>query len=408
MKQGMTLGGLEVFPSDLLCLLTAALWAAALMFGQTRLRLHPLFLLLALYFAAMAVSAWWSADRQVSAFKLLTQVYLLTLPVLAFNLVQTEADLRRAFTWWIIPAAAVGAYGVATLLLFPFLGWHSFLREPLHHFGTLPPGPYPRIELTFEYPAMLANYLGVSLMLVLLAYRLERIGRRASLASGGVLLISALFALTPGFGGVMVMLGLWVWYYERDRRPRLARAAFAATPVIVALEILVAAVTPVVGPTAPFVMHVPGLVHPLAPAVRLLAWIAAARSFFGSPLVGHGIGVNPVRVLYQAPEWSEPGYVTDAHNFLLSIAAQTGVLGVAAVAAIVWFVVGQARRGALQGNSNALLFGLSVAWLSAFGIEGLVGSFEDARHLWILLGLIAAVGRLEVPSTLKTDSARLG
>lgn len=396
MKHGLTIHSLEAFPADLLFLVTFALWAAALAGGRTRLRLHPSFVLLALYFAAMAVSAIVSVDRQASAFKLLTQVYLLLLPVLAFNLIRTEADLKRAFTWWLVPAVAVAAYGAATLLLFPFFGWHSFLSEPLHHFGTLPPGPYPRIELTFEFPAMLANYLGVSLMFLLIARALVWVGRSATIACAAALLLSALFGLTPGFGGVLAMLALWAWYRFREQRPRAGAIALATAAAVIFLEILVAAVTPVLHPAPPFLIHVPGVAVPLAPAVRLLAWIAAAHNFLASPLFGHGIGVDAVRVLYQAPEDTGPSYVTDAHNFILSIAAQCGVLGLAPLAAIVWFVIRQARAGAR--DRNALLFGLSAAWLCGFVVEGLVGSFEDARHLWILFGFVASASRFEKPS----------
>ena len=31
-----------------------------------------------------------------------------------------------------------------------------------------------------------------------------------------------------------------------------------------------------------------------------------------------------------------------------------------------------------------------IAFFAAFVFDGLTGSFEDARHLWLLLGLIAA------------------
>jgi O-antigen ligase len=393
MKHGIPIEGLEAFPVDLLFLVTTALWAAALVARQARLRLHPAFLLLALYFAALALSAVFSVDRQTSAFKLLTQIYLLTLPVLAFNLVTTIDDLKRAFAWWLAAAVAVGAYGVATVLLFPFFGYHSFLSGPLHHFGTLPPGFYPRIELTFEYPAMLASYLGVSLMFVLVAERLGWLARTRAIACAAVILVSALFALTPGFGGVIAMLGLWIWYCQRETSPKRAVLALAGVCGVTVLEILVAAVTPVLHPTAPFLIHVPGLAKPIAPAVRLMVWMAAAKTFLASPIVGHGIGVDPVSVPFQSPEETMAYPVTDAHNLILSIAAQCGIVGVAALVAIVWFVIRQARAAATPRTTEPLLFALSIAWLSGFVIEGLVGSFEDARHLWILLGFILAASR---------------
>jgi O-antigen ligase len=397
MKRGITINGLTAYPIDLLFLITMAFWLAALATGQARLRLDRFVLPLAAYFAAMAVSTVMSVDRPTSAFKLLTQVYLLLLPVLAFNLVRTQADLRRAFAWWLIPAIMVSAYGVVTLLLFPFFGWHSFLREPLHHFGTLPPGPYPRIELTFAFPSMLANYLGVSLMFLLLAGTLRWIRPQTMIAAAAAILLSAFFALTPGFAGILAMLAAWTWYRERYQRPRLARLAVLAGIGVTILEVLVAAIAPAIYPTVPFVVHVRALDLSIAPAIRLLVWISAAKTFLASPLFGHGIGIDPASVLYQSPEFAARGYVTDAHSFILSIAGQCGILGIAGLAAVVGYVIYHARTAARDGLEKPLLFGLCIAWLGGFVVEGLVGSFEDARHLWIVFGLVASVSRFKIP-----------
>ncbi|MEO7750995.1 MAG: O-antigen ligase family protein [Sphingomicrobium sp.] len=394
MKHGFTLGGLEVVPSDLIFLVVMALWLAALAAGEMRLRFHPAFVLLALYFAAMAASLIVSADPRASAFKLLTQLYLLALPVMAFNFVETRAQAKKLILCWIAAATLVGAYGAATVLLFPLFGYDSFLREPLHNFGTLPPGFYPRIELTFEYPAMLANYLGVSLMLLLVAGAQGWVRRTTGAAAAGLMLLSAFFALTPGFGGILAMLFIWVWYRQRARHPRLAGFALLAAIGSIASEVLVAAVTPFLHPSAPFLIHVPGIATPLAPAVRLMVWTAAVHNFLASPLIGHGIGIDPVNVLFQPREGSKAFYVTDAHNLALGLAVQCGLLGLAALGAIVAVGIRQARAAAAQCQKNLLLFGLSIAWLSGLAIEGLVGSFEDARHLWVLFGLMLAAARL--------------
>lgn len=394
MKHGLTILNLDVYPMDFMFVVTFALWVAALATRQTTFRFDRSFWLLAVYFAAMAASALVSVNRPASAFKLLTQLYLLLLPVLAYNLVRTEADFRRTMAWWLVPALAVAGYGVATLLLFPFFGWNSFLEEPLHHFGTLPPGPYPRIELTFTYPSILANYLGVSVMLLLLARHFGWVGRRATMIGSAALLASGLFALTPGFGGALAAILLWTWCSSRAERPLVARAAFVLALGLSILEVLVAAIAPVVHPTAPFLIHVPGLAHPLAPSVRLMAWIDAAHEFLRFPIFGHGIGVDAVHVAYLAPQDTEVEYVTDAHNFLLNIAAQCGLVGLGALLLIVWSVLRRAVASAAPTEANPLLFGLAIAWIGGFLIEGMVGSFEDTRHLWILLGLIASARSL--------------
>ena len=386
MREPLTVGGLPVLPADLVFLFAALLWAAALLAGGARVRWSAGFWPLATYWVALAISALFSSDPRTSALKLATEVYLMALPVLTYNLVETPADLRRLFSYSLCGAAIVAVMGTGTLLLFPFFGGHSFLAWPLHHFGTLPPGPYPRLQLTFDYPAMMANYLALALMMVILAQRLGWIGTRLALLLGGGILVSALFALTPGFGGLLVMLGVWIW--NRNRRTALGGAALTLAVAAGVLEVAVASVTPILHRTAPFVIHVPGLALPLAPSVRLLAWIDAARNFIAHPLVGRGIGVDAVHVPYASPEGGF-GIVTDAHDMFLSLAAQAGIVGVVGIAALVIYAFRRMARG------NDVVFGLALAFLSGLVVQGLVGSFEDARHLWLAYGLLLVAARLE-------------
>ena len=42
------------------------------------------------------------------------------------------------------------------------------------------------------------------------------------------------------------------------------------------------------------------------------------------------------------------------------------------------------------GRANRIALALSLTFLNAFLYQGLTGSFEDTRHLWVLLGLLIA------------------
>ncbi len=95
MKTPVTISGLKAYAANFLLVVTALVWIVALLRKETQLRWHRAYWLLGLYFAAMALSVPQSGDPRHSAFKLLTQVYLLGLPVLAFNLFRTMEDLRR-------------------------------------------------------------------------------------------------------------------------------------------------------------------------------------------------------------------------------------------------------------------------------------------------------------------------
>ena len=136
------------------------------------------------------------------------------------------------------------------------------------------------------------------------------------------------------------------------------------------------------------------LTRDLAPAVRLMTWLDAWHRFLDNPLIGTGIGSDAVAVRYVDPS-GFPHVLTDAHNVFLNFAVQCGLIG---VAAMILLIVRVSRiTGPLGlGGGNAVRLGLGLAWLSAFAYEGLTGSYEDARHLWLLLGLLLASARLEV------------
>src|SRR5206468_13074350 len=97
-----------------------------------------------------------------------------------------------------------------------------------------------------------------------------------------------------GLGGVALLVGLWPWITGQRsvlvRRIALAAGIGAAAAFVVAL-----AVTPILHPTAPFLIHLPGGLV-LAPSGRLLCWSGAVGEFASHPWIGHGIGVSAVYV----------------------------------------------------------------------------------------------------------------
>jgi O-antigen ligase len=85
--------------------------------------------------------------------------------------------------------------------------------------------------------------------------------------------------------------------------------------------------------------------------------------------------------------------LTDAHNTFLNVAAQAGILGLIGIIAIVAVVL---RKGfaKTEGSDFYILRGLAIAFVAALVYDGLTGSFEDARHLWVLMGLILATNKI--------------
>lgn len=392
MQPAVRVFGLEAVAADAAYLMLAGLWAVALAAGGARLRWHPAFGLLALYLAAMAISAVASDQPRQSAVKLATQLYLLSLPPIALSLIRTERDLRAVLAAWLAASAVVAAVAIASVAAFFLDPGNPLLAATANDYGTLPPGPYPRLRLTFLYAAMLCNYLTVSLVILLIARRLGWIGRTPFLLLLAGILFAAAFSLTPGLGGIFLALGLWAWLVL-ERGP-LARTALLGGVAAAVLFVGAMAVTPFLHPTAPFLIQVPGTDITLAPAVRLMAWIEAARNFAADPWLGRGLGLEAVDVKILIPSGQLAG-VTDAHNSFLNVAVQCGLAGLAALLALLWWVAGRLRPLRLAGgSSNVLGVGLAFAFLNAFAYQGLGGSFEDARHLWLLFGLILAADRL--------------
>lgn len=205
--------------------------------------------------------------------------------------------------------------------------------------------------------------------------------------------LTVTFTLTPGLGGIFLLLGVWFFLRFRDRSRLGAVASLGIGGSLALAAVLAAAVTPIIHPTAPFLIEVPGFGIILAPSVRMMTWMAAASSFSQHPLVGAGLGSQVIAVKYIAP--SGIGHVlTDAHNVFLNVAMHCGLVGLIPMALLmtgVWRLTLPLR---LAGN-DILRVGLGLAWLNAFAYQGLTGSYEDARHLWVLLGLLLAGSRLK-------------
>jgi O-antigen ligase len=391
MQPSWRLLGFAATPTDLLFVPLALAWAAAVATGAAPFRWNRAYWLLAAYFASMLLSG--LGDLQAALPKLASQAYLLSLPVLVDQLISREPKLRRAVLAWLAGTVVVAMVAMLSLGLFAIDPTHPLLNYVLFHFGTLPPGDYPRLRLTFLNANMLCNYLTMALCLALAARYLRWLSSVASGLLVAGILIAATFTISPGLAGIMLAIGLWLWLLWRERRRGLARLTLLAGIGAALLSVPAMALTPILHPTAPFLIPVPGSDLILAPAGRLMIWIDAVRNFLTDPILGRGIGEDAVLVRYQDPE-GDLQRLTDAHNSFLSIAVQCGLVGVAALVAIVAYAARAARPLRLD-RSNALRLALALAFLNGFAVQALGGSFEDARHLWVLFGLLLAAERIE-------------
>ncbi|MGF1549998.1 MAG: O-antigen ligase family protein [Sphingomonadaceae bacterium] len=388
MQPGFRLSGFLLVPSDLIYVPLALLALAAATSGRLRPFWMPGFILLIFYLAALALAAIAADDWARAAAKLLGQLYLVSLPVLAVWLIDDEAMLRAALIAWLAGAAIAVSAGVAALLLFAFAPDVPLLAPLLSGYGSLPPGDYPRLTATFRNANMLCNYLTASLLILFAARHEGWISRAAFILFCAAALAVASFTISPGLAGLSAGAGIWFHRMLKSRAPRIAGLLLAGSLVFASCFLLAAAVTFFPHGGAEPLFLIPHAEMRVFPSIRVLIWSEALAGFREAPLLGRGLGTAPVDVDYLAPSGQAQSH-RDAHNSFLSIASQAGLIGLAAFLAL----LGWAFRQAICSRPTALALGVGFA--AGMGIHGLTGSFEDARHLWLLLGLFLAALRLQ-------------
>jgi putative inorganic carbon (hco3(-)) transporter len=401
MQPYVYVAGFRATPTDIIFLFTFALWILSLITKQTRFRWHQFYWLLIFYFAAMLVSAVFSVNPRTSLIKLLGEIYLLSLPVLTYNLIENERDLKRSLQIWLAATGFLIFIGLLTVFLFYFQRENWLLNYTLFSFGSLPPGNYPRVHLTFLNANMLCNYLSVSLMFVLIFQKLEWINKKLFYSALAGILFCAAFTISPGLGGIALIPGVWCWICFRKSKPFFAGTSLIAGIFFAVAFLFAVMIAPGLHQTAPFTIDVPLIEKTVAPSARIMTWTASWQTFIEHPIVGRGVGQDACDVRYF--DLSEKMQtLTDAHNVFLNVAAQMGIFGLLAIISIIFYLTRKTFPMIFDGtNRSVFRIGFGLAFISAFFYQGIAGSYEDARHLWVLIGFFL------VSEALRDDSRPL-
>ncbi len=423
MKPSLRIAGNYVQFSELIFLAFAAVAAAYIIYMRLLPRLGGLWLPLVVYLGASAISASFSPRASTSLVKLAGVAYLAAIAAAAVAVIRDVKILKSTVIAFIAGSTFAALAASAGALLFYIAPDLAAASGLLHHYGSLPPGNYPRVEGTFIYPAMLCNYLTVGMMLTLAAGKIGWIGKRIAAAIVAVHVIAAIFTVTPGLGVFVLAGAAWIAYLLWEKRPWTARLTAFGGILIAAASVLVSALSLRQIPTSPYRFELWGTT--IDPTQRLLTWQGSFATFAAHPLVGKGLGLPATAVEFLAPSGGRQ-MLTDAHNTFLNIAATTGVLGLAAVLLLCVITIAAARRALASNYPPAdsagpetvvhmsqdtetaggadyptsdppatkpvslapLPAALLIAFISGFIVQGLTGSFEDARHLWLTIGLI--------------------
>jgi O-antigen ligase len=101
-------------------------------------------------------------------------------------------------------------------------------------------------------------------------------------------------------------------------------------------------------------------------------------------LLGVGPGLPVAATTYHGR------YFTDAHNAWLNVAGQAGLLGVVALVGVVATICVQAWKARPIADITEPVRASWCAFVGAVLFGSLSLSLEQSRHVWVLLGLLAA------------------
>jgi hypothetical protein len=343
--------------TDVLFLLAALAWAAALVREGRLPRPRPVHAGLALYLGWALVSLAIAYPRPASG-----QAKLLGMAMLVALLVVTSDMLGRPGM-----PAAVGRTVAATSILAALaaaaavaLSAFGIITPLVGTCGDLLPGPLSRAQAGFPHPNLLASYCVFAFGAV------ER--EDAGLSRAWRRVARAALALTVVLTTSRAVLGFALAAAIRwATTPARRRFAAALAAVLVLAMIGLSAVNVTFSPLSPWDARVlPG------PSTRVEAATSSMRTLAAHPLAGSGPGSSP---------GLKGGLAFDAHLTPLNVAATLGLPALLGLAFAV-FALWRARARPTDLATWGMLAGL--------GLDGLGQDVEDFRHVWVALGMADA------------------
>jgi len=386
--------GLQAPYTDFIFLAVFGFWLLALIRGETKLKFDKFYIFIGLYGFTLTISTIFSVQPQKSFFKLLGEIYLFTLAVLTLNLVEDRSFYKKIVIAWLIGTSLTVLATVGGFTLF-YLGYKTQADNYfLSHFGSLPAGNYPRIHALFANANMMCNFLNISLMLAVLAEKLNWLKKFWARILHAGIWIAALFTFSAGLGGMILSLGIWYWaLFKEKQKAFLSKAALVFAIIFAVFVFGTTLVSPDTNNTTQE-FSVPLTDKKIEPSVRVLVWENTLNIFAQFPFFGKGTGTDAAFLTYETLS-GDRQLLLDAHNVWFNVLGQMGLFGLFTFILLSAFLITRCRfRFNELNEQNLIRLALSGAFVGTFLYQGLSGSFEDARHLWILFGLLVGISNI--------------
>lgn len=381
--------GIHIFATDLIFAAAFLFWLASAI--KKRPWFDSRYLGFAgAFFLALSISSVFSIEPQKSLLKLIGVFYLIAVSIVIADLVQDTGFLKKLVYAWTV-GSLITILGTFLGLAGFYLGYNSMgTNFFLFHSGSLPPGNYPRVMAFFENPNMTANYLNVAILIVLAGGRIGWMSSKTVGAIASLLFGSALFTISPGLGGMILSLGLWATFVLFGRDNRIRSFVLAGCVALAFLAFLSTTVSPVFR-NPETALTLPLVEKRIEPSVRSLVWKNSIERGMEYPILGRGTGTDAASFRYQVAS-GQKQLLRDSHQAWLNVFGQAGIVGLAAFIALCWYLFSVCRFRVQEDSERAaMLAACSCAFVGAFLFQNLFGSFEDARQLWVLIGMLVGL-----------------
>jgi len=349
-----------------------------LMKGRLQL---PMLVLCLLNIATIAISILFNLDRSVVGrgtlaigLEIAKLACLWLLFYLFVNCIQNRSDFLLVVKVWILASVAESLSGIGGSLAYQMAGIENRFALQFRAQGTM------------GDCNIFAAHLGAAFLLTLIFRRLAQPAHPWTFLAMAVQLAGIFFSASRGGLLSIVAALLFIWLFATTGKQKIAGALVGLAAII-----LIASMSSQDGllesnpMTERLKTSTVSLNDPEAQQ-RARLWRVAFDGFLSSPIIGIGRGN------YASLEATDPDGAGHAHNTLLGILCESGLLGLACYAAFGLAVVFGLFRDWLRNpdRERKIVDGLLLAVLLVIALNGMTINIENYRGLWILLALVVA------------------
>ena len=334
--------------------------AASLVARGSFRRPGPLQWLVLTLFVWSCCTYFWSIGPDVTVVKLRGYFQEIMIVWLAWELVETPAELRRICRAWVAGSLVLALLTIADFVVADTIGSEQIRFAA---FGQDPNDVARFLDLAFPLAALLLDGREslIGKVLCLVYFPAGILGTLLTASRSGF--VTAAVALT----GCAVIAG--------SRGRRIAGAGAFVTSLVAGMAWLIV--------PREAVTRLGTVVQQIRGGdlnQRMNIWSAGWQAFAQAPLFGHGAGSFVIA--------SRLAAIDTAHNTVLSILVEGGITALFLSSAIVVVTIRSIRY--LSGSLQIALATLLGVWL----VSSLVGTVGESRVTWLMFGMTAVAERI--------------